>query len=196
MADGDAPMDVLAAIMTRRSVGDLRADPVAREVIAELIAAACRAPNHHLSRPWRFVVLAGDARRELGRVHAAAVARVEGVLDDRRRAREEARLERAPVVVACLCAPDPDADPVTAREDRDAVAAGIQNLLLAAHAHGLGAIWRTGAMVDEVEVRANLGLREGDAIVGFVYLGHPSVTPPTRRPRADGGVEWRWADEA
>jgi nitroreductase len=84
-------------------------------------------------------------------------------------------------------------DPVQAREDRDAVAAAIENLLLAAHASGLGAMWRTGAMVDEPEVREALGLAPEDAIVAFVYLGWPPEDPPgpsPRRPLADV-VEWR-----
>ena len=91
------------------------------------------------------------------------------------------------VVAAIVLGAD---DPVQAREDRDAVAAAIENMLLAAHGTGLGAMWRTGAMVDEPEVREALGLGPGDAIVGFVYVGRPAGPPPERPPRpavGDGG---------
>ena len=111
MSDGDA---VLRAIRTRRSVGKVSQEPLPRDVVEELIEAAGSAPNHRLTAPWRFIVLTGDARGEVWE-----------------------RLVRAPVVVACVV--HPGDDPVEAREDRDAVAASIENMLLAAHARGLGA---------------------------------------------------------
>ena len=104
---------------------------------------------------------------------------------------ESARLERAPVVIVCIVRTDPD-DLVRAREDRDAVATAIQNLLLAAHIRGLAGMWRTGAMVDEPEVLAALGLASNDAIVAFVYLGHAAIAPPERERQPLGNVvEWR-----
>lgn len=191
-ASGEA---VLAAIHARRSVGRVAPDPVPRELVERVLAAAVRAPNHHLTGPWRFVVLTGAARRELGRAHARAVCRERPQTPAAGLEKEQARLERAPVVIAaCVRAA---ADPVTAREDRDAVAAAVQNMLLAATALGLGAMWRTGAMVDEPEVREALGVEPGAAIVAFVYLGWP-VAPALEPPapaRLDEVVEWRGADE-
>jgi nitroreductase len=100
------------------------------------------------------------------------------------------------VIIACICTPSSD-DPVVRREDRDAVSAAVQNLLLAAHAEGLGAIWRTGAFVDEPEVREHIGCGDDTDIVGFVYLGHPDGPPPdapARRPAA-AVTRWRgWED--
>ena len=183
MSGCDGGHALIAAIASRRSLGRVRPDPVPRALVEELLEAAVRAPNHHLTAPWRFVVLAGAARRALGEAHAAAVARADPGLSAAAREKEAGRLERAPVVIVCVAAGE-GADPVTRREDRDAVAAGVQNLLLAAHARGLGAMWRTGAMVDEPEVRAHLGLADGAEIVGFVYLGWPwdDVPGPTPRP--------------
>jgi nitroreductase len=182
------PMDLL---LTRRSVGKIRADPVPREVVAEILVAAIQAPNHHLTEPWRFVVLTGAARRSVGQAHAAAVRRKRPDAGADVIAREAARLERAPIVIACIVTGD-GADPVRAREDRDAVAAAIQNLLLAAHARGLATMWRTGEIVDEDEVRTILGLGPSDAIVAFVYLGVADVLPPPRERSPVGTfVEWR-----
>jgi nitroreductase len=163
-------MDALTAILTRRSVGRVLPDPVPRRTVQVLLDAAVAAPNHHLTAPWRFVVLTGGARTA---VHP--------------------RMERAPVVVACVLRPSSD-DPVTAREDRDAVAAAVQNLLLAAHACGLGAIWRTGAAADDPIVRDALGLGPSEAVVAFVYLGvpDPAAPPGASRVRDAGAcVEWR-----
>jgi len=181
---------LIAAIHARRSVPRVRPDPLPREVVEELLGAAVRAPNHHLTAPWRFVVLAGDARRALGEAHARAVLR-ERELPPEGIEKEAARLERAPVVVVCIVSPRAN-DPVTVREDRDAVAAGVQNLLLAAGARGVGAMWRTGAMTDEPEVREHLGLAPSEAIVGFVYLGWPQEAPGPASPRPPLADVTRW----
>ena len=154
MSGGDA---VLLAVRTRRSLGQVSQEPPPRGLVEELIEAAASAPNHRLTAPWRFIVLTGDARGEVWE-----------------------RLERAPVVVACVV--HPGEDPVEAREDRDAVAAAIENLLLAAHARGLGAMWRTGAAADDPEVLAALGLADREAVVGFVYLGRLLQPPPEQGP--------------
>ena len=182
---------VIAAIRGRRMVPRVRPDPLPRELVEELLEAAVRAPNHHLTAPWRFVVLAGDARRALGEAHARAIARVRPDLPAEGLVKEAARLERAPVVVVCIVSPRAD-DPVTAREDRDAVAAGVQNLLLAAGGRGVGAMWRTGAMADEPEVREHLGMAPAEAIVGFVYLGWPQEAPGPASPRPPLDDVTRW----
>lgn len=186
--------ETLTAIHARRSTGHLRPDPVAPETILEILRAAQAAPNHHLTAPWRFVVLAGDARRALGEAHAAALADADPGVSVAAREREIARPERAPVVIAVVCAIDP-IDPVTAREDRDGAAAATQNALLAAESLGLGAIWRTGPMVDEARVRDHLGVARHEAIVAFVYVGVPE-SRPTARDRPDPVIQWRGLDTA
>lgn len=180
----------LGVIMNRRSVGVVEPGPVPQELIEVLLAAAVRAPNHKLTQPWRFIVLEGDARRALGTAHAAAVGRLGGEPPSDR---DAAKLERAPVVIVCASESDRD-DPVQALEDRDAVAAAVQNLLLAAEAIGLAAIWRTGTMPFEPEVKEHLGLAGSAEIVAFVYLGWPRaglrLEPRAPRP-LEGVVEWR-----
>jgi nitroreductase len=188
-------MNVAEAIRGRRSVGRVRQDGLARDRILRLLEAATWAPNHKVTEPWRFVVIRGDARDALGEAHADAVARAGGApLSPEARAGAVALTRRAPVIIVCICTPSSD-DPVVRREDRDAVAAAVQNLSLAAHADGLGTIWRTGLFVDEAEVRAPLGCAEADEIVGFVYVGEPDEAPaaPPRR-RAEDVTEWRGWD--
>jgi nitroreductase len=187
--DGTAAA-LMSAIRERRSVGSVSREPVDRETVEQLIEAAVWAPNHHLTCPWRFIVLAGDARAEVGAAHARAVARQRPDADAGALAKEAAKIERAPVVIACVVVASDD--PVQAREDRDSVAAAVQNLLLLAHARGLGAIWRTGAFVDEREVREALGLSSGDEVVAFVYLGHPAGPSPLVQDRAGAKEVTSW----
>ncbi len=184
--------DNLDLLVTRRSVGKVTAQGVPRAMIATLLEAAIQAPNHHLTQPWRFIVLTGDARRAVGEAHAAAYLRAHPAAPDSVRERERGRLERAPTVIVCIVRTDAQ-DTVRAREDRDAVACAVQNILLAAHANGLATMWRTGTMVDEPDVHAALGLATTDDIVAFVYLGFPSGDAPDK-PRSSPSDVVTWRD--
>lgn len=180
------------AIAERRSVGEVSPAPLGRERIRPLLEAALWAPNHKMTQPTRFVVLSEDARDALGDAHAAARRRLVPDMSDEALLAQRRLTARAPHIVVVIHR-GTSSDPVVRREDRDTVAAAVQNLLLAAHADGLGAVWRTGAFVDEPEVRAHLGCGDDDEVVGFVYLGQPEGPPPPvpPRPHVDAVTEWR-----
>lgn len=134
-------MDVFEAIRTRRSIHKVKPDCPPRADIEAILEAATWAPNHHRVEPWRFFVLAGDAREELGAAMAKALAEHRAPLDAAARhawlATQRARARRAPVIIAVVVEP-PQTPMVLEVENVQAVAAAIQNLLLAAHARGLG----------------------------------------------------------
>src|SRR5215213_9737109 len=65
-------MDVLEVIKTRRSVGKVTQECPPRAVIEQILDAASWAPNHHVTEPWRFVVISGDAREAFGEAMASA----------------------------------------------------------------------------------------------------------------------------
>jgi len=180
---------VLATIRNRRSVKQVRPDPVPRELIEQLLEAAIWAPNHHLTQPWRFFVLTGEARVALGEV----LARDPALTPAKREAIRQKPL-RAPVLIAVAVEPDP-ARPLL--DELAAGAAAIQNMLLAAHALGLGAIWRTGRAIEDPAVKEFLGLSDRAVLLGFVYIGYPAALPepPARRP-ASTCTEWIVAERA
>lgn len=176
--DAPAGMDVLEAIRTRRSIGAVSPELPPREVIEEILEAATWAPNHRLTEPWRFTVLAGSAREAFGEVMAKSkVARLveEGLPWQADFDRAKAKALRAPVII--VLAVKPQIGPkVVEIEEISAGAAAIQNMLLTAHALGLGAIWRTGDACYSAEVKAFLGLEESAHLLGFVYLGYPTAS--------------------
>ena len=81
---------------------------------------------------------------------------------------------RAPVVIA-VGVDKPVEPKVLELENVSAVSAACQNILLAAHALGLGAIWRTGEWARNSKVREFLGFAEDQHIAGFIYIGYPEM---------------------
>lgn len=187
-------MDALAAIRTRRSIGRVRPEAPPREIIEQLLDAATRAPNHRLTEPWRFFVLAGAAREALGEVLGRIEAATSGpaIKDvEARVARARSKPLRAPVIVAAAVVPT-RGPKVVEIEEIAAGAAAVQNLLLAAHALGLAAIWRTGDPCYDPAVKAHFGLPEHAHLLGFIYVGYPDGPQP-RVPRKPASelTEWR-----
>jgi nitroreductase len=181
---------VASTIRDRRS--NLNVDterPIPPEMIDQLLDLATWAPNHYRTNPWRFVVLTGPARARIGEIAARAVASrpdaKESVVE-----RQRSQFLRAPAVVVVAAAPDED--PIKHFENKHAVAAGVQNILLGAQAAGLAGAWRSGlAMTDpdvSAPVKEALGLEPSDEIVSFVYLGYP-IAPPGAREKPPAVVK-------
>jgi nitroreductase len=185
---------ILGALRTRSSMSRVKPDPVPRAVVERIIEAATWAPNHRRTEPWRFVVVAGTARVELGEVMARSLReRLDGGDDDRAAAlleKERNKPLRAPVLIAVAALPSSDPRVVEV-EEVAAVAAGVQNMLLAAEALGLGAMWRTGDPAYDPAIKRFLGLPEGAHLISFVYLGYPEVLPRRER-EGDGSRYTAW----
>ena len=66
-----------------------------------------------------------------------------------------------------------------------------QNLLLAAHALGLAAMWRTGSSAVDPAIKQFFGWDPDQHLIGFVYIGYPpgELTPPTR-PSFEDRTVW------
>lgn len=187
-------VNVEEAIRTRRSIGKVKADPVPRALIERIIESAAWAPNHHRTEPWKFFVATGEGRLKLGKAYAEIAAEeLEGVAEeerDRLLARQTAKALRAPVVIAVACSPA-DAPRVMRIEEFAAVHAAVQNMLLTAHALGLGAIWRTGDPVYHPAMKRALGLLAEDEIAGLIYVGYPDMAPPpAERSSANAKTVW------
>ncbi len=186
-------MDVFEVLRARRSVSALTDQVPTRETVRRIIDAAVWAPNHHLTEPWRFHVLTGEARQAMGDAIADAIADDLDLGDPVAAGEVQAarvKLLRAPVVI--VVSQEGNSDPVVDREDYAACCCATQNLLLAAHAEGLAAKWRTGAMARYPAAREHLGLGDSDHIVAYVYLGYPAPSaPPDTRTREPARVNWR-----
>ena len=183
-------MELFEAIHNRQSVSKVRPNPVPREVIEKLLAAAAQAPNHHKVRPWRFIVLTGAARGRLGEAMGRGVLRRNPAALPEAVAAERAKPLRSPVLIV-VAADHPSQPKVVEIENVSAASAAAQNLLLAAHAMGLGAMWRTGDAAFDPDVKAALGLEPDQHLIGFIYVGYPQAElPPPNRPGAEDRTVW------
>lgn len=192
-------MELFEAIQGRRSVGKVKQEPIARETIERILEAGTWAPNHRLTEPWQFFVLTGDGRSKLGNAYAAIALEGEPAKDtDESRAKAEAARKkafRAPLIIGVAVVPQERAG-VIEIEEYGAVFAAVQNMLLAVHALGLAAVWRTGEPCYHPLMNEAFGLREQDRMLGLLYIGEPDMDPPAaRRQPASSKTVWIGAGE-
>lgn len=165
-------MEALDALLNRVSHARLSEPAPSAEQLDRLFRSALRAPDHGQLRPWRFITVAGEARKELGELFARAVAANEP--DGKPEALDKARAMplRAPLLVVAVARLQ-DHPKVPEIEQWLAAGCAAHGIVQAAYVEGLGAMWRTGAMAFDPLVREGLGLAESERIVGFIYLGTP-----------------------
>jgi len=193
------PMTLDCALTGRRSVRQFSPRPVAPALVEQVIAAACLAPAPHHSHPWRFVTLSADARAALteamGERWRQDMER-DGVSEARIRrllARSRARLAAAPVLILAAVVghaqhPWPDQRRQRAEElmFAQSLGAALQNLMLAAHARGLGSYWISAPLFCPEAVCLVLDLPADFQPQALMALGYPKegLRLPSRPPLA------------
>lgn len=183
-------MELLDAIHNRHSVGKVKPDAVSRETIETLLSAGAQAPNHYKVRPWRFVVLTGEARNRLGEVMSASQRERKPDLPPESFDKTRTLPLRAPVLIA-VGVDKPSEEKVLEIENIAAASAACQNMLLAAHALGLGAMWRTGEWARDARVKEFLGFALDQHVIGFIYIGYPEFLPEAApRPSFEDRTVW------
>lgn len=177
LVDFDSFADLVHARRTAMIVEPDRQVPL--DVVRDLCALATWAPNHKKTAPWRFAVFTGDGRARFGETMATDMERA-GIGDDGKLAKTRVKYLRTPtILVVGASAHDNE---MLHLENRDAVAAGIQNLLLGATTLGLASFWSTPGLTQPPATLELCGFAPDDRIVGVVYLGWANQqAPPTTR---------------
>jgi nitroreductase len=178
--DGASVTAALTFLNGRRSVPSrqLEAPGPEADVLARMLAAAVRVPDHGKRVPWRFVRIAGDARDALGEALVARALERDpdagaAVLDkDRNRF-------RAPLVIAVVARLGPD-EKIPEAERFASACCVCFALLMAAQAEGFGAQWLTGWPAYDAAILRLLGLGEDERIAGFIHIGTPKLEAPER----------------
>jgi nitroreductase len=152
--------------------------------IQTMIAAAVTAPDHRGLRPWSFILIADEARPTLGELFLAAKARLSPDASADELQRERERALRAPTLLAVVARIQRYEPRVEERDQYASVGAAIQNVLLAAHAMGYGAIMLSGRKTRDRKLVEALGLTPQEELMGFICLG-THASPPARKARPD-----------
>ena len=142
--------------------------------VTQLLTAASRAPDHGKLFPWRFILFEGDARLRMGELLVECLKEAEAQAPAERIEMERQRFLRAPLVVGVVSRVR-EAIPIPEWEQILSAGAVCQNLLLASHAMGFVANWITEWPAYNLLVKERLGLKSGERIAGFVYIGTSSV---------------------
>jgi len=159
-------MDALTALHTRKASPKLVEPAPSNDELTLIYQAALRAPDHAMLRPWRFLVIKGEARNKLGELFVEAL---QPETEEKKNKLLKKPL-RAPMIIIAISTIT-EHPKVPAVEQISSTAAAVQNMSLAAHALGYASIWRTGAVAFSDEVKLGLDLSISDEIIGLLYLG-------------------------
>jgi coenzyme F420-0:L-glutamate ligase / coenzyme F420-1:gamma-L-glutamate ligase len=183
--------DLQSFLRSRRSIRRFKAEPVPAEILQRILETAICAPSAHNLQPWRFVVLTG--KRIKSRLSKALAGRfrqdmiADGISESDIKARVEQTIRRASeapvIIVLCrermMVKPQPDelrAEAEKVMSVQSVALAGLQ-LLLAAHAEGLGGTWLCWPLFAPNETSRALGLDSDWAPQAMIFLGYPDETP-------------------
>ena len=173
----------LKLLLTRRS-GSAKAmegPGPGKKQLADILQAGARAPDHGKLFPWRFIVFEGKGRERAGDI-LADVLKAEGERE-KYIAEERGRFLRAPVVIGVVSSAR-ELHKVPVWEQELSAGAVCQNILIAATTLGFVANWLTEWYAFHPLVKERLGLKPGERIAGFIYIG-TAKDPLEERPRPD-----------
>ena len=184
-------MTVEEAIRGRHSVRQFTDRPVERADIEALLDLAVEAPNHRVTEPWHFLVVGEEGKRALARVLGRRKS--SKVTDP-----EAARLVREKVERTTLALPAllvvtiaQSENPEIREEDYAAGWMAVQNILLGAVERGLGTHIKTGAVMDDPELREAWGIPEGRRVIAMIEMGEPTGdVRATERDPATNRTTW------
>lgn len=193
---GSAPV-IEQTVLGRRSIRAFRDEPIARELVEEILRETVWAPSPHNSQPCRFTVLFRQEEKE--GIACAMACRLRAELEadgldadmvERQTRRSRQRISEAPVVILCSIVADglvayPDVRRSALEREMavQCVGAALQTLFLAAHARGVGTCWMAAPMYCPDVVRDTLALPEAYDPQALVLMGYAAVPGKIRERR-------------
>ena len=188
------PTDLHTFLRTRRSIRRFKPDLIPDSVIENILTTATFAPSAHHRQPWRFAIITEPSTKKKLAEAMAKKFKLDLEADSlpqeeikKKVIRSRNRMITAPVIIIlCVDMSDMDTYPDTRRKkaeylmaSQSAAGAGMQ-LLLAAHAEGLGSVWVCSPLFAQETVQAALGLPKSWEPQAMYFLGYPEEIPQVR----------------
>jgi nitroreductase len=165
-------MDNLAFLQSRVSVSKVAEPAPSNLILHEVFRCAVRAADHGMLQPRRFLVVSGDGLHRLSQVFVAAAMRAHAGISPSVLEKIRNMPYRAPMIIVAIVTYQ-EHPKIPKQEQLIACGASVQNVLNAFFSLGYGAVWRTGEMAYDAFVKAELGVKTEEEIIGFVYVGTP-----------------------
>ena len=177
--------DAIDLLLTRRSgsAKAMQAPGPSKKQVEQILQAGARVPDHGKLFPWRFIVFEGKGRDRAGDI-LAEVMEAEG--ERAKQVEEErGRFLRAPLVIGVISSAR-ELHKVPVWEQELSAGAVCQNILIAATALGFVGNWLTEWYAYHPAVKEKMGLKPGERVAGFIYIGTPKDELEERpRPEMD-----------
>lgn len=151
--------------------------------LSKILEIGARVPDHGKLGPWRFIILAGEARHAYGSQVATLLKSRNPKLDDESFQLESGRLARAPIAIAVVSTAGPHTK-IPEWEQILSAGAVCHNVMLVARGFGFGSVWLSEWLAYDQDALALLGLTQTERLAGFIYLG-TATEAPIERPRPD-----------
>ncbi|HKQ44952.1 MAG TPA: nitroreductase [Rhizomicrobium sp.] len=162
----------LELLLSRRSCAarTMTAPGPTQDQLADILQAGARVPDHGKLFPWRYILFEGEARERFAGIltHVLTEDGADPTLIEEWRG----RVTQAPVIVAVVSSAR-ESIKIPVWEQELSAGAVCQNLLIAAHALGFVGNWLTEWYAYHPVVKQEIGLKAGERMAGFVYIGSP-----------------------
>ncbi|MBB2170163.1 nitroreductase [Gluconacetobacter aggeris] len=187
-------MAVLDSLLSRSSTDALSEPAPEGSVLEDILSTAMRAPDHGRLRPWRYVLIRGEARPKLAELVVAGMLARDPDVPAAKIEKRRTRFSTMPLTIALGMHLRPE-DKIPLIEQEMAVAAAAMNILNALHATGFGGVWVTGDMAVDPALASALGFDAPHRLAGFLFVGtpDPNRAVPPRRPVVGYVAEWHGA---
>jgi nitroreductase len=162
-----------------KRLGDPGPDP---GQIEKILSAAGAAPDHGLLTPWRLIIIPPERRHLLGETFAEALAERDGEATEVQKQEARAKASRGPFLVVVVARLDPELGTTHPQERIISAGCAIQNMLLTAHAMGLGAGLSSGRALYSQQMKVLFGLGAHEQPLCFMTVG-TVLRRKSRRPR-------------
>ena len=170
-------MNLTEIIKDRRSVHRFQDREVSPELIIELLDAAVWAPNHHVTEPWRFILVHGDSKEKLAQT-------VKGIRESKETDPEKKKaigekiykkISSNPMYLIVIV--KEDENPIVREDDFAAACCLLQNFSLLAWEQGIGMTWHSYGWLKDPIFREAYGIQPNERAICNMHMGYPEIIP-------------------